>query len=291
MTGFIGKVFNRIKRKGFADTVGLVGNVGTGLIDFYLNPFAKKQSKLSPPDYMEIKKDFELSGIEIIPYKINPNDFQKWLKDADFPENYRNSYGNVFIEKALEHYVGAQFLELQKGDVLIDVASAGSPWFEMAERMYGCTAYALDLAFPEGINDKKIGADATRMPLPEGFATKMALHCAYEMFEGDADIRLLPEAERVLQKKMVILPLYMHNFYFADSSPLTDRRGVNYQGAERVWRDDGHRVRFSRKYSVNVFLDRVVKNLSGFKLKVYYIENEKEVSPACYLKFAGVFEK
>ena len=121
----------------------------------------------------------------------------------------------------------------------------------------------------------------------------MALHCAYEMFEGDADIRLLPEAQRVLAAggKMVILPLYMHNLYFADSSPWSDRRGLDYQGAERVWRDDGHRVRFSRKYSVDAFLKRVVSNMGDLKLKIYYIENEKEVSPICYLKFAAVFEK
>lgn len=48
------------------------------------------------------------------------------------------------------------------------------------------------------INDKKIGADATKIPLPDGFAMKMALHCTYEMSEGDADIRLLPKAHRVL---------------------------------------------------------------------------------------------
>ena len=90
---------------------------------------------------------------------------------------------------------------------------------------------------------------------------------------------------------MVILPLYMHNFYFADSSPLADRRGLDYQGAERVWRDDGYKVRFSRKYSVKAFLERVVSNLNGLSLKIYYIENEREVDDKCYLKFAAVFEK
>lgn len=138
-----------------------------------------------------------------------------------------------------------------------------------------------------------IGADATNMPLPDGFATKMALHCAYEMFEGDADIRLLPETQRVLASdgRMVILPLYMHNFYFASSSPFADRRRLDYQGAERVWRDDGNKIRLSRKYSVKAFIDRVISNLHGLKLKVFYIENEKEVDDRCYIKFAAVFEK
>jgi len=289
----ITKTAHRIKTKGLLDTVGLAFHITGGLVDFYLNPFSKKQSKLPLPDYKKIRDDFEKSGLEVIPYVIDVREFSDWLKEAEFPEYYVKSYGDVFIEKALEHYVGAKLLDLKKDDILIDVAAANSPWFEITERIYRCATYALDLTFPPGINGKTIGADATAMPLPDGFATKMALHCAYEMFEGDADIRLLPEAYRVLSKggKMVIIPLYMHNFYFADSSPLSDRRGLNYQGAERVWRDDGHMLRFSRKYSVGAFLKRIVKNLTGLSLRIYFIENEKEVDSKCYLKLAAVFEK
>ena len=189
---FMNKVYHRRKTRGLLDTINLSFHIAGGLIDFYLNPFSKKQSKLPPPDYERIKMDFEKSGLEVVPYSIDTNEFLEWIEEADFPRDYRSSYGDVFIEKALEYYVGAKLLELNKEDILIDVAAASSPWFEIAERMYGCTAYALDLAFPPGINGKKIGADATNMPLPDGFATKMALYCAYEMFEGDADIRLLP---------------------------------------------------------------------------------------------------
>lgn len=57
----------------------------------------------------------------------------------------------------------------------------------------------------------------------------------------------------------------MHNFYFADSSPITDRRRLDYQGAIRVWRDDGHRVRFSRKYSVVVFIKRDGESIKDFR--------------------------
>jgi len=193
----VSKMLKRIKSKGISDTFGFAMHITLGLIDYYINPFAKKQSRLQKPDYERIRKDFETAGIEIIPYKVNVDNFHNWLKEADFPKDYINSYGDVFIEKALEHYVGTKLLELQKDDVLIDVAAAGSPCFEISEKMYGCTAYALDLGYPTGINGRRIGADATAMPLPNNFATKIALHCAYEMFEGDADIRLLPEAYRV----------------------------------------------------------------------------------------------
>ena len=286
----ISKVAAMIRGRSITDIIGATWNIGQGLADYYLNPFAKRQSRLPKPDYEKIRADMENAGLRVIPYRIDIKDFYKWLDKAAFPKKYADFYGPKFVEKALEHYLGAKLLELGRGDVLIDIAAASSPWFEIAERMYRCKAYALDLSFPEGINGKKIGADATAMPLPNGFATKLALHCAYEMFEGDADIRLIPEAERVLAPggKMVI---YMHNFYFADSSPLADRRGLDYQGAVRVWRDDGYNVRFSRKYSVDAFIERVVKNLGSLSLILYFIENEKEVDPICYCKFVAVFQK
>ena len=290
----IAKVVARIRGKRITGIIGATWNVGQGLMDYYLNPSAKKQSELPKQNYEKIRADMENAGLQVIPYRIDVADFYKWLDKAAFPKEYIDSYGTKFVEKALEHYLGAKLLELGgREDVMIDIAAASSPWFEIAERMYGCKAYALDLSFPEGINEKKIGADATATPLPDGFATKIALHCAYEMFEGDADIRLIPEAERVLAPggRMIILPLYMHNFYFADSSPLADRRGLDYQGAVRVWRDDVHNVRFSRKYSVNAFIERVVKHLGSLSLTIYFIENEKEVDPICYCKFVAVFQK
>ena len=222
---------------GVWEMIATLWNISTGVIDYYLNPFAEKQKNLPPARLQKIRADMEDSGLQVSPYRINVADFRGWLDRATFPKEYADSYGSLFVEKALEHYIGAQLLDLQAGDTFIDVAAAHSPWFEIAERLYGITTYALDLSFSPGIQLKKIGADATATPLPDAFASKMALHCAYEMFEGDADIRLIPEAERVLAPggRMVILPLYMHNFYFADSSPLANRRRLDYQGAVRVW--------------------------------------------------------
>lgn len=289
----IAKLPNRVKQKGFWDTLALLCHLGNGVLCYYFNPFIKKQSKLPHPDCEKIRSNLTAEGLTVIPYRLNVSDFRNWLTKANFPKEYIDSYGEKFVEKALEHYVGAKLLQIAQDDVLIDVAASHSPWYKMVERMYGCQAYALDLVFPSGINAQKIGADATAMPLPDGFASKVALHCAYETFEGNADIKLLPEIERVLSPsgKMVILPLYMHDFFFIESSPVADRRNIDYQNAEKVWRNDGYNVRYSRKYSVEAFFKRIVSNLNNLKLTIYYIENEKEIDAACYLKFAAVFEK
>jgi SAM-dependent methyltransferase len=260
---------------------------------YYLDQDTKKQSKLPRPNYAKIRRDFEAAGITTIPYTIDADDFNRWLELVRFPSQYVDLYGEVFVEKALEHYVGASLLQLEKDDTLIDVAAAHSPWYKIAERVYGCKGYALDREFPPGIDGRKIGSDATHMPLADGFASKMALHCAYETFEGTADIRLLAEAHRVLREngQLVILPLYVDDFFYVLSSPYTDRRGLDYGGAELVWRDDPYRERFSRHYSVDAFQERIVANMNGFSLRIYCIENEREISPSCYLKFAALFEK
>ncbi len=71
--------------------------------------------------------------------------------------------------------------------VLIDVAASNSPWMSIAPRMYSVKALALDLKPPTVSNlGDKIVSDATLMPLLDEFVDNMVLHCAYEMFEGDA---------------------------------------------------------------------------------------------------------
>jgi len=278
---------------GRRDTLALAGHMSAGAISYYLNPCSLRTSRKSAPDHDAIRRGLDEAGLDVVPYRIDVDAFHAWLDEVRWPAKYVEQTGEVFHEKALEHYVGAQLLELRSDDVLIDVAASTSPWQELSERMYGCQAYSLDLAFPAGVRGKKIGADATRMPVPDGWASKLALHCAFEVFEGTADMAFIAEAERVLRAdgRMVILPLYLHDTYHIDSSPLSDRRGLDYEEARRVWRDDGWIVRFSRKYSVDSFVERVVSRLRSMKLKIVRIENEQDVGAACYLKYAALFEK
>lgn len=288
------RTLRAIKNRGLTYTARKAMGGVTGLADYYLNPFARKRSKLPAGDYGEIRVQMERAGLDVKPFSVDVTEFHKWLDKVAFPREYIDSYGALFVEKALEHYLSAISLDLRADDVMIDVAAAGSPWYEMAARMYGCEAYALDLIFEPGIRGKKIGADAAHMPVEDGFATKLALHCAYEMFEGTSDIALLREAARVMGPggRMVILPLYMHHLYhYAETAPVTDRHKLDYDGAMRVWSGHLFGSRFVRKYSVQAFMERIVRHLGPLSLRIYYIENETEVDPNCYCKFVALFEK
>jgi SAM-dependent methyltransferase len=268
-------------------------------IDFRFNRKALTQSKTKvATDYEKIREEFITGGFEIEDYEITKDDFTHWLNEVNFPAKYAEGYGKAFTEKALEHYLSSKLLDLNENDVFIDVAAASSPWYDMAGKRYKCKSYAIDLRLPKNNTDPRlIQCDATRMPFAEGSVTKMALHCAYEMFENDADTNLIKEANRVLGKggRMIILPLYMDHFYYILSNPKANRSGVVYGKAKRVWRDDKYRTRFDRHYSVEAFKERVADYKDKLKLKLYYFTNGKQmqqnIDDIIYIKFAACFTK
>ena len=290
----INHFIDRAHKKGLLDTLGASFSVAAGALDYWLNPFALRQSRITPQDCDRIRSDLISAGLHVVDYRADAADFQAWLDQTDFGQAYRDTYAHLFREKAFEHYLGAKLLQLSPDDVFIDVAAAKSPWYTMVPQLYDCPqSYCLDLDYPPGIHGQQIGADATATPLPDGFASKIALHCAYETFEGSADAQLPAEAHRLLRPggRMVILPLYLHNSYFVDVGPYADRRGLDYQGAARVWREDIKGLRFSRKYSVQALADRVVRNLNGLQLRIFFIENVSDAVPNGYCGFAALFTK
>jgi hypothetical protein len=97
--------------------------------------------------------------------------------------------------------------------------------------------------------------------VPDGFADGLAAHCSFECFEGDADIQFIESTSRVLRPggHCAILPLYLEHEYFIATSPLCDQHGVRIDAdAKRVWRDDEYVVPFSRHYSPEAFVARIL---------------------------------
>ena len=271
----------------------------SGMTDYYLNPGTLKQRDVKRSvDNEKIKEEFIESGFQVVDYDIDRDDFNQWLHNIKFPDAYSKAYGDTFTEKALEHYLSSKLLDLDTNDVFVDVAAASSPWYDLVEKMYRCNTFAVDLHFPADRHDSRlIECDATSMPFDDGSISKIALHCAYEMFENDADTNFIREAGRVLKSggKIIILPLYMSDFYYILSSPKANRKGINYGKAKRVWRDDKYKIRFSRHYSVGAFKERVVDYSDKLALKIYHFVNEEQMKQnrgdQVYVKFGACFTK
>lgn len=230
--------------------------------------------------YQGVRDRLAAAGVPVQEVDLDSADFRRWLEE--FPE-IRDAYlpyGDVFVEKSLEHYLAFRHLRLAPGDVYLDVAAATSVWAD-ALRRRGVTSYRLDRRYPPGIHGMDIGADAGDTGLPDGFATALSAQCAFECFQGDVDVRFVREAARILSPggRFAILPLYLDDAYFISTSPYCDQGEIAVEPeAMKLWRDDAYREPFSRHYSPEAFARRIYAALpAGLRGKVLFVRNLPEV--------------
>lgn len=164
----------------------------------------------------------------------------------------------AYYQKKLEYYLSTLALNLESADRFVDIASQGSPFPAYVQRIYECDVFQQDLEYAKGWHERKIGGDAAAMPVPDGFFTKMSLHCSFEHFEGDADTRFILEAARVLRPggKLCIVPLYA-------SMEASEQRFATYStsgGAAEL----GAGCQFCRTYSAASFARRVAGPAGAF---------------------------
>jgi SAM-dependent methyltransferase len=237
------------------------------------------------------------NGFEVLDYHINTADYTLYMNKAEylnFPNYFDGGRANYFVEKSLEHFLAARLLNLSKDDIYLDVASSNSPAAEIYHKLYRCKTFRQDLTFAVGINGNMIGGDAASLPVEDCFATKMGLHCSFEHFEGDSDIKFIKEASRVLRKggKLCILPLYLFKTYAIQTDPaVIPKNGIAFEKEAVLYCKKGWGNRHGRFYDIPHFIARIKNNLNDLKLTIYVVQNEKEVDPSCYVKFIGLFEK
>lgn len=233
-------------------------------------------------------------GVDVESLEVDVPDFRSYFSLAEYERRYPDYYSWNVHEKALEHYLASKLLDLTSGDVYVDVASEGSPVPEIYARLFGCTSYRQDLAYPPGINDTTIGGDAAEMPVPDGFATKVALHCSLEHFEGNADAQFIEELDRILVPggKACVVPLYMFTEYAILTDPAVSIPAhVEFDQDAIVYCDTSWKNRHARFYDPRHFAVRIVDHLHSLKLKVYRITNVRRIDPSCYAEFAALIMK
>ena len=203
------------------------------------------------------------AGVPVEETRVDPADFEAWRGSHPDLDRFYRSFGDIHIEKCLEHYLVDRLLGLAPGDRYVDVASAGSPWADIL-RKRGVEAFRLDLIYPDGVRGREIGACATDTGLRAEFATALSTQCAFELFHGDTDLRFLHEAARVLATggRLAVLPLYLDDAYFLLRSPYAlPPAGSDEPDATVVWRDDRFRAPYSRHYSPEAFARAIYERL------------------------------
>jgi SAM-dependent methyltransferase len=236
----------------------------------------------------------EAAGARVEHFTLDPAAFQTFLQQADFPDWYSGGPSSpAFREKTLEHYVGAQLLEIASGDVYMDVGADNSPFAPIAEQLYGCAGYRLDAAYRRAVHGRYIGSDVRSIPLPDRSVDKMAAHCAFDHFQGDADEAFLREAGRLLRPggRLCILPLYLDvvTTNYIDSS--TWARPAVLDPDARVIEVPGWGYEFSRFYAPERLVELAAKQSDCLSLRVFEIHGTEEAGPGCYLRMAALFER
>jgi hypothetical protein len=252
-----------------------------------------------PALHQELSSQLKQNGVNVKEYAINVNDYKSYMEKARYQNysSYRIAGGGGaknFVEKTLEHYVASELLGFGSDDVYIDVGSADSPAPEIYRELYGCKSFRQDIMFQKGVRGGNIGGDACSMPLKDGFASKIGLHCSFEHFEGNSDVKFIKEASRILQPggKMVILPLYLFTTYAVQTNPAyMPRGGIPFERDATLYCIRNKASRHQRFYDVPHFMKRVIGFSSAFETTVYAVANKKQVDPSCYLSYAVVFEK
>jgi SAM-dependent methyltransferase len=232
------------------------------------------------PLFGSLKGRLVEAGIAVEEVRIDLADFDAWRRSVPGLDRFYQSFGDMHIEKCLEHYLVDKLLHLKAGDRYLDIASAGSPWAStLCQRQI--EAYRLDLIYPDGIRGMEIGANATATGLPDGFATALSTQCAFELFHGETDLRFLHEAARILTPggRLAVLPLYLDDAYFLLQSPFAlPPPGTAEPEATVIWRDDHFRAAYSRHYSPEAFARAIYSRLpAGLDARVYFVSNLEEL--------------
>jgi SAM-dependent methyltransferase len=249
----------------------------------------------------DLVEKLKQSGIKVEDFWINTEGYHRYISEANYPTSY---YGGGldplqnFIEKTLEHYVSLSFLPLHEGATFMDIAAATSPFSGIIRSKYRVSkSYKQDLIFPKGLENDRVGGDASHIPLPDASIDGATLHCSLEHFEGTSDTQFFQEIARILKPNgcVVVLPFYLASEYTNHVDPI-----FNFLRRHKVQLDDDPRVQlryaswkqfFSRHYDAHALHNRILSNVKGLELTVYRVKNFKEVDKSCYLRFIGVFRK
>lgn len=239
-------------------------------------------------------------GVEVRALAPDVAAFEEFKRSLPFPDDYHGGRtGGVYDEKRVEHFLAYTLCGLDeraKPMRYVDVAAGSSPWAQML-RDRGQDVYAIDLAIKPSFGglDYYLQEDATATEFARESIDAMSLQCAYEMFGGESDVRLLDECSRVLKPGgvVVISPLYMHTHHCGYASPEHWGRGhADGEGVEYVRRGIKG-IPYSRKYSAQTLktrvLDRVVEN--GMRYELYRLTNQSQLGDNVYCHFVLVLRK
>ncbi len=231
------------------------------------------------------------AGWKFAEMQVSRAELAAFLRDVRYPQCYYR--GRARVQWSLWHYLGVRLLQPAAGDVVLDVGALSGIWGRIVRRETGATVHDVDLAYPPGVRGRRIGADAGRIPLPAEHVTRIASFCAFNCFEGPADVAFVREAQRLLRPggRMVLAPLCVGDEHVNLFDPaICDRESAFDAGARRValpgWGNN-----FGRWYDERQFRDRILAAAPRLDVTIMRVAHEFPEIPWSTDMFIGVFDR
>lgn len=236
---------------------------------------------------------FNELNVEVKEVEVDFNDYEQWMNRVDYETNFPGyvkefSVGRLLNSKSLQHYLSIKLLAVHKKDKCLDVASSASVFPDILTKYYKVKrSYRHDWLYKEGVHGLRIGSNAEAVPLPDGSIDKISLHCSWEHFENDADIKFIKETHRLLKEngKLCIIPLYMAEEYFALTSPgiwpdkyaQITKEPPQFEKGMIVCINDEFKQRQAKYYDPKYLFEKVLHPFEVmFDFEIIYFVNHKD---------------
>ena len=191
-----------------------------------------------------------------------------------YPKYYYRGYRR--IRYAAWHLTGLHLCELSKSDTALDIGAQAGIWGGIVRRTIGCRVMDVDLSYPLGMHGERIGADAGRIPLSDGAVTQLVSFCAFNCFEGNADVEMLREASRLLLSggRIVIVPFCIGDAHVNLYDPRICEKESSFDAAAHRISWPGWGNNFGRWYDRSAFEQRVLSQLDNFTPEIIAVHHD-----------------
>ena len=254
-------------------------------------------SSMPPFNTDEIERRIEANRIplRIIPAATIEEEARAFRQILLNNREWVDYYQGMAADKWLEHFLSVHFLNPQKGDVVLDVASHWSPFFKIVQTAAPIrTMYVQDLCFEQGIHGNRIGSDCTNIPLSDDSVDLIAVNNSIEHFEQDKDSLFLKEAYRLLKPggKICIVPLFMATEAVNMADPDLDLSGVVFDSDAILVSAKPWKIPFARCYTPETFVQRLLKAVPQFEYEIMSIHGMSSFDPSLnYWQFVACMRK
>lgn len=214
-----------------------------------------------------------VEDVDIADCAITSADLQAFISGIHYPYYYYAGARRVWY--ALWHMSGLQACDFTPHSVVLDVGAQSGIWGKIVRRKYGCKVFDVDLRYRPGIRGNRIGADARAIPLPAQSVTHIVTFCAFNCFEGTADIGFLNEATRLLSPAgmLVIVPLCIADAHVNLYDPLICAGPKSFDRGARAVEWHGWGNNFGRWYDRTAFVHRILANTLDFDKTIWRVRH------------------